>query len=113
MEVQPWAQQHCLIDGHRLAYVRCGAGEPLLLVHGLTTSSFIWDDLLPILEARHDVIAVDLLGTGDSDRPVPSDCSLQKSARHSLITMQLFPVLVFLLNGLMRFLQFFVLSLGM
>ncbi len=80
MEVQPWEQQHCLIDGHRLAYVRCGAGEPLLLIHGLTTSSFIWDDLLPILEARHDVIAVDLLGTGNSDRPVPSDCSLSAHA---------------------------------
>jgi pimeloyl-ACP methyl ester carboxylesterase len=87
MGVQPWEQQHCLIDGHRLAYVRCGAGEPLLLIHGLTTSSFIWDDLLPILEVLHDVIAVDLLGTGNSDRPVPSDCSLSAHADRLLSFM--------------------------
>ena len=80
MELRPWAPQHRLVDGHRLAYVRCGGGEPLILIHGITTSSFIWDDLLPILSAHHEVIAVDLLGTGASDRPVPSDCSLSGHA---------------------------------
>ena len=80
MWFRPWAPQHRMVDGHRLAYVRCGTGDPLILVHGITTSSFIWDDLLPILNVHHDVIAVDLLGTGASDRPVPSDCSLSAHA---------------------------------
>jgi pimeloyl-ACP methyl ester carboxylesterase len=40
--------------------VRCGEGKPLVLIHGITTSSFIWDDLLPILNVHHDVIALDL-----------------------------------------------------
>jgi len=80
MELRPWAPQHRLIDGDRLAFVRCGAGEPLVLIHGITTSSFIWDELLPILNVHHEVIAVDLLGTGASDRPVPSDCSLSAHA---------------------------------
>lgn len=80
MELRPWAPQHRQVDGHRLAYVRCGEGEPLVLIHGITTSSFIWDNLLPILSGHHEVIAVDLLGTGASDRPVPSDCSLSAHA---------------------------------
>ena len=80
MELRPWAPQHRQVDGHRLAYVRCGEGEPLVLIHGITTSSFIWDDLLPILSGHHEIIAVDLLGTGASDRPVPSDCSLSAHA---------------------------------
>ena len=80
MWFRPWAPQHRMVDGHRLAYVRCGTGDPLILVHGITTSSFIWDDLLPILNVHHDVIAIDLLGTGASDRPVPSDCSLSAHA---------------------------------
>jgi pimeloyl-ACP methyl ester carboxylesterase len=80
MAGRPWGSQHLTADGHRLAYVRGGSGEPLILVHGLTTSSFIWDNLLPFLGVRHDVIAVDLLGTGDSDRPVPADCSLAAHA---------------------------------
>lgn len=77
---RPWGPQHLTIDGHRLAFVRGGPGEALILVHGITTSSFIWDPLLPILGVRHDTIAVDLLGTGDSDRPVPADCSLAAHA---------------------------------
>ena len=80
METRPWAPQHRQVGGHRLAYVRCGEGEPLVLIHGITTSSFIWDDLLPILSGHHEIIAVDLLGTGASDRPVPSDCSLSAHA---------------------------------
>jgi len=80
MDGRPLAPQHCLVDGHRLAYIRTGAGEALLLIHGLTTSSFIWDNLMPFLGIRHDVVAIDLLGTGDSDRPVPSDCSLSAHA---------------------------------
>jgi pimeloyl-ACP methyl ester carboxylesterase len=75
-----------VVEGHRHAYVRGGSGDPLLLVHGITTSSFIWDSLLPILSVRHDVIAVDLLGTGASDRPVPSDCSLAAHA-HRLVVL--------------------------
>lgn len=80
MDLRPFAPQHLSIDGHRLAYVRSGSGEPLILIHGLTTSSFIWDNLLPILSVRHDVIAIDLLGTGDSDRPVSADCSISAHA---------------------------------
>lgn len=80
MEFRPWAPQHRQVDGHRVAFVRCGAGEPLIFIHGITTSSFIWDDLLPILNGQHEVVAVDLLGTGASDRPVPSDCSLSAHA---------------------------------
>jgi len=80
MDRRPWGPQHLLVEGNRLAYVRGGAGEPLILVHGITTSSFIWDNLLPILGVRHDVVAIDLLGTGDSDRPVPADCSLAAHA---------------------------------
>ena len=80
MAGRPWGPQYLPIEGHRHAYVRGGSGEPLILIHGITTSSFIWDTLLPILSVRHDVIAVDLLGTGDSDRPVPADCSLTAHA---------------------------------
>ena len=85
MADRPWGPQHLPIDGHQHAYVRGGSGEPLLLIHGITTSSFIWDSLLPILGVRHDVIAVDLLGTGDSDRPVPADCSLAAHAERLVV----------------------------
>ncbi len=68
------------IDGHRIAYHRQGQGEPMLLVHGITTYSFIWRNLIPDLSAKFDVIAVDLLGCGDSDKPAGVDYSIYAQA---------------------------------
>jgi pimeloyl-ACP methyl ester carboxylesterase len=70
-----------LADGHRLAYRRAGKGEIVLLVHGITTSSFIWRRVTPLLVAAgYDVIAVDLLGCGDSDKPLGLSYSLTAHA---------------------------------
>lgn len=56
--------------GHELAFHRQGQGDPVLLVHGITTFSFIWQNLVPRLAEHHDVVAVDLLGCGASDKPL-------------------------------------------
>jgi pimeloyl-ACP methyl ester carboxylesterase len=45
---------------------RAGAGEPLLLLHGLGLTWRCWLPLLPALEAAHEVVAVDLPGFGDA-----------------------------------------------
>ena len=58
------------ISGHAMAYLRVGRGEPVLLAHGITTYSFIWRKIIPILSKDYDVIAIDLLGCGDSDKPL-------------------------------------------
>ncbi|UFQ13921.1 MULTISPECIES: alpha/beta fold hydrolase [Streptomyces] len=49
-----------------IAYERTGAGEPLLLLHGIGHHRQAWDPVLQILAAEHDVIAVDLPGFGAS-----------------------------------------------
>ena len=70
-----------LVDGHRLAYQRSGEGDVVLLVHGIPTYSFIWRRVMPLLVAAgHDVIAVDLLGCGDSDKPLDLSYSLTAHA---------------------------------
>jgi pimeloyl-ACP methyl ester carboxylesterase len=43
---------------------RAGAGEPLVLLHGLGLMWRCWTPLLPALEAAHDVVALDLPGFG-------------------------------------------------
>jgi pimeloyl-ACP methyl ester carboxylesterase len=61
--------QHREIHGYRRAFRLSGSGPPLLLVHGLGDSSSTWSRILPRLARRYTVIAPDLLGHGDSDKP--------------------------------------------
>ena len=54
----------------RISTLQAGAGEPVLMLHGLgaTKSSFL--PTVAALAPSHRVIAVDLPGFGDSDRPI-------------------------------------------
>jgi len=60
-----------VLHGHRTAYRV--AGDPslpvLVLVHGLTSSSATWDPVMSALARGAHVIAPDLLGHGESDKP--------------------------------------------
>src|SRR5688572_28582467 len=61
------------IGGLRVFHHRTGRGRPLLLVHGYTMSHYAWRRVIPALADEHDVIAVDLPGFGESDRPDPTE----------------------------------------
>ena len=51
----------------RLAYRKAGQGPPVVLLHGLATSSLTWSANIRALAQRHTVYALDLPGHGDSD----------------------------------------------
>jgi len=57
------------IHGYRRAFIQAGAGPAVLLIHGIGDSADSWLDLIPALARHHTVIAPDLLGHGDSDKP--------------------------------------------
>lgn len=57
------------IHGHRRAYRMCGSGPALLLLHGIGDSSASWVPLMRSLAEQYTVIAPDLLGHGESDKP--------------------------------------------
>ncbi len=61
--------QHVSIHGHSVGFRRGGTGQTILLIHGLAGSSKTWDDVIPLLTPHADVIAVDLLGHGESAKP--------------------------------------------
>ncbi|HYN51118.1 MAG TPA: alpha/beta hydrolase, partial [Thermoleophilaceae bacterium] len=50
----------------RLDHYRAGAGEPLVLVHGIGHTWRGWKPMLPLLEPSFDVLAVDMPGFGHS-----------------------------------------------
>lgn len=68
----------------RMRYLSAGSGPALLLVHGLLGYSFSWRFAIPALAQHATVYAMDMLGTGFSDRPPGLDCSLEASAQRLL-----------------------------
>ena len=57
------------IHGYRRAYRIAGSGPAVLLIHGIGDNSSTWDEVIPILAQHYTVIAPDLLGHGESDKP--------------------------------------------
>lgn len=57
------------VNGIRMHYVTAGQGEPLLLLHGTPKTHYYWYRLIPLLTERFTVVAPDLRGFGDTDRP--------------------------------------------
>ncbi len=58
-----------LVNGVRLHYVKAGEGEPLFLLHGVPKTCYHWRRVIPLLTPHCTVIAPDLRGLGDSQRP--------------------------------------------
>jgi 2-hydroxymuconate-semialdehyde hydrolase len=58
-----------------MAFVDMGEGPPVLLLHGFPTSSFLWRREVWLLAQGMRVIAPDLLGYGQSDKPSDADLS--------------------------------------
>jgi pimeloyl-ACP methyl ester carboxylesterase len=58
-----------IVHGHRRAFAIAGDGPPLLLLHGIGSNRRTWSPVLPVLARHFTVIAPDLLGHGDSDKP--------------------------------------------
>jgi pimeloyl-ACP methyl ester carboxylesterase len=66
--------------GHRIAFRRRGAGPTLLLLHGFPTWSYDYAEVASDLARDHDVITLDFLGYGASDKPNPYQYSVAESA---------------------------------
>ncbi len=59
----------------RLHVQRSGSGSPpIVFIHGMGSSTATWDACMALLQERHEVVAIDLLGHGQS--PVPDDPDL-------------------------------------
>jgi haloalkane dehalogenase len=64
----PTTQQFADVKGKRIAYLEAGSGDPIVLLHGNPTSSYLWRNIIPELEGCGRVIAPDLIGQGDSEK---------------------------------------------
>ena len=65
----PWRHDFAEVNGVRLHYVRQGSGFPVFLLHGWPGFWYEWAPVIPRLAAAHTVIAPDLRGFNESDKP--------------------------------------------
>jgi len=62
-------KQASTVFGQRLVYYEAGRGRTLVLLANLAWDSQMWAQNLPALAQSHHVIALDVIGTGESAKP--------------------------------------------
>ncbi len=65
----PFTPHYVDVNGVRMHYVDEGRGDPVLLLHGEPTWSFLYRKMIPPLAERYRVLAPDYIGFGKSDKP--------------------------------------------
>ena len=61
--------QETTLHGHRVGFRMAGDGPLIVLIHGITSTSEVWVDVMARLAERYTVVAPDLLGHGRSAKP--------------------------------------------
>jgi haloalkane dehalogenase len=65
----PFAPNYVEVNGARMHYADVGEGRPFLFLHGNSTWSYMWRNVIPHLQDKGRCIAPDLIGFGKSDKP--------------------------------------------
>ena len=69
----PLSRESRVVHGHRRAFLLggrpLGTAPVLWMIHGIGDSSRTWEQVIPLLGEDHTIVAPDLLGHGDSDKP--------------------------------------------
>ena len=68
----------------RVAYTDQGRGRPILLVHGIPTSSYLWRNVIRELDDEFRLIAPDLMGLGDTETPLDHRYDMEAQAEKLL-----------------------------
>jgi len=69
----PYQKHYQDVNGKQIAYLDEGQGDPIVLLHGNPTSSYLWRNVVPELVDSGRVIVPDLIGQGDSEKLPASD----------------------------------------
>lgn len=68
-EDYPYASHYVDVLESKMHYIEQGSGDPILFLHGVPTSSYLWRNVIPHLSTLGRCIAVDLIGFGKSGKP--------------------------------------------
>ncbi len=76
LEAEALTTKTLQIDAGEVRYHRSGSGPHVLLLHGIGASLSCWRHLVPLLNSDFTVTAVDLIGFGQSSKPIDVDYTL-------------------------------------
>lgn len=65
----PYDSHYVDVNGSRMHYIDEGQGKPIVFLHGIPSSSYLWRNVIPYLTEHGRCIALDLIGCGLSDKP--------------------------------------------
>jgi haloalkane dehalogenase len=64
----PHPRRRVRVRDTEMAYVDAGEGDPVVFLHGNPTSSYLWRNVIPHVQAVGRCLAPDLVGMGDSGK---------------------------------------------
>src|ERR1700742_3511289 len=69
-------------DGYHLQYSKTGSGPSVVLIHGIPTHGYLWRRVAALLvKSGREVITMDMLGYGGSDKPHNADLGIAAQAK--------------------------------
>lgn len=78
----PYMSHYVDVLGSKMHYVDTGGmGDPIVMLHGQPTWSYLWRNIIPHLDDGRRVIALDLIGFGKSEKP-DLDYTVEDHARY-------------------------------
>lgn len=77
---EPLKQKTADLNGVTVAYTDTGEGEPIIFVHGIPTSSYLWRNVIRALDDKYRCIAPDLMGLGDTITPLDHRYDMEAQA---------------------------------
>lgn len=75
--------QVAVVTGILVTYYEAGSGAPLILLHGWPQTSYIWRKILPQLQEKFHVFAIDLPGMGNENALPTADTRTVAGLIHS------------------------------
>ncbi len=82
------------VNGIKIHFTMAGNGEPVVLLHGFPMTSYYWRKIIPDLAERFTIVAPDLRGCGDSDRPTSGydKCTVAEDIHQLVQHLKLGPI---------------------
>src|SRR5215475_7598511 len=80
----PHPRRRVKVLDSEMVYADVGAGDPIVLLHGNPTSSYLWRNVIPHLDGRGRCLAPDLIGMGRSGKAANAQ---YRFADHAAISM--------------------------